>query len=566
MLSPTQGHPYDTGRPRFAFYSLLAVIYLTMEGSLGYYVIVWSHPTSVLLLGVLSVLFLGASYGMSREAISVLQKRKPSLPSLDVLPTRPRVALLYATMNDVVPECLLSMKQDYDSDVFVLDDSSDPDARATVDRISAEKGYTVVRREKRRGFKAGAINDWLRSHGATFDYILLFDADSYIPPDWVGQTLRYAEHPANDKVAVFQGLINIWNLDTDFAKTLAPMSKVGQFVWENGVANDLDAVYCYGHNAMVRVSALQEIGGFVEGYVSEDFATAVELASKGWHTRFVPLHTYEAVPENVRGFIKRQNKWTRGSMEFFAFAKKGRLTAGQKLNLLQVPLGHIINLLIPLGALLTVYGFASSSAGAFAFLSSLVANPAGVIWSVPILRFLLVLGLLTTVLSTIVRIRAGVTLMEELRHRVLSGAISAVMIPYELKSTLSYFLSGLRSVPVTPKSEKPLSWSEIIRISRFSLAFQGILWFGIFAYNPAGAVFNATWLVPMLLAPLILMIFNSRTSARVSDYDLAPVSSLVADSSLVNVQLMATAKRWREQQALVTPELESEAAPVPVAS
>jgi cellulose synthase/poly-beta-1,6-N-acetylglucosamine synthase-like glycosyltransferase len=344
------------------------------------------------------------------------------------------------------------------------------------------------------------------------------------------------------------------------------MSKVGQFVWENGMANGLDAVYCYGHNAMVRVSALQEIGGFVEGYVSEDFATAVELASKGWHTRFVPLHTYEAVPENVRGFIKRQNKWTRGSMEFFAFAKKGRLTPGQKLNLLQVPLGHIINLLIPLGALLTVYGFASSPAGAFAFLSSLVRNPAAVIWSVPILRFLLVLGLLTTVLSTLVRIRAGVTLSEELRHRVLSGAISAVMIPYELKSTLSYFVSGLRGVPVTPKSERPLSWSEIMRMSRFSLFFQSILWFGIFAFNPAGAVFNATWLVPMLLAPLVLMMFNGRSDPIVLRPNEAPLSSFVADSSQVNLHLVATAKSWGEKEALVTPELESEAAPIPVAS
>lgn len=512
-------------------------IYLVLEFALALYVIRWERISSIALFGVLSVLFLGAAYGTTRELLSLFDR--PRVPSLQAVSTSPRVALLYATMNDVVPECLASMEQDYHSDVYVLDDSTSLTARDTVDRVSQERGYVVERRATRRGQKAGAINDWLAKNWDSYDYVVLFDADSYLPPDWVRLALGYAEHPENKDVAVFQGMINIWNLDTEFARTLAPMSKLGRFVWERNLANSVDAVFCYGHNCIVRVSALKQVGGFVEGYVSEDFATAVSLAQLGWHSKFIPLQTYEAVPENVRGFIKRQNKWTRGSMEFWGFASKPSIQADKSFHLLQTPLSHVVNVLLPLGAFLTVYGFASTGGVAVSFLASLFRNPVGVVWSVPILRLLIVWGVLGAVLGAVVRYRAGVTFREYYRHRFLSGAISTVMIPYELKSMASYFMTGLRQIPVTPKSERALSQGDILRISSYSIVFQGFLWAGLVVFNPLGAVFNAVWLVPMLLAPLVLIAYNGvrqedpSPNLRVGD----SLTALTADPSRVHEYL-----------------------------
>ncbi|HLQ07111.1 MAG TPA: glycosyltransferase family 2 protein [Nitrososphaerales archaeon] len=520
---------------RIAFFSVMLAIYLTLEFALSFYVVRWDRVPSVALFSVLSVLFLGAAYGTTRELVSL--KDRPPLPSVQSLASRPRVALLYTTMNDVVPECLASMAQDYPSDVYVLDDSTNPEAMATVDRVSSEQAYTVERRTTRRGYKAGAINDWLAKHWGSYDYVVLFDADSYLPPDWVGRALRYAEHPANGDVAIFQGLINIWNLDTDFAAALAPMSKLGRFVWERNLANSMDAVFCYGHNVLVRVSALKQIGGFVEGYVSEDFATAVCLAQKGWHSKFIPLHTYEAVPENVRGFIRRQNKWTRGSMEFWGFASRPSISADKGFHLLQTPMSHVVNLILPLGAFLTVYGFASTPAAAGSFLISLLRNPLGIIWSIPILRLLIIWGLVGSALGAIIRYRAGVTTREYLRHRFLSGAISTVMMPYELRSMASYFMTGLRSIPVTPKSEKPLSHGDVLHISSYSLVFQGVLWIGVLVFNPLGAVFNSTWLVPMLMSPFVLMLYSGygRKAGRgLSDSKEIPVSAVKADPFVVH--------------------------------
>lgn len=492
---------------RALFYGLFAGIYAALVGSLAVFIIRWSHPTSIALFAVLAALFVGASYGLARQVVALVSRRG-DLPALSVLVGRPKVAILYATMNDVVPECLRAIHQSYPIDVYVLDDSSSASARATVDQIAAERGYTVVRRPERRGFKAGAINDWYATYGAQYDYFALLDADSFLPADWVEEALKFAEHPAQRQVGVFQGLINIWNFDTRFVQTLAPMSRVGQFVWESRLANALDTVFCYGHNCLVRREAVDTIGGFVEGYVSEDFATAVALADRGWHTRFLPLHTYEAMPENVRGFIKRQNKWTRGAMEFVDFSRRSRLSRSRKFHLWQTPWGHFTNLILPLGMLLTVYGFASTPAAALAFLGRFAADPAGTFWSVPIFRFLLVVGVLSTIPSVLVYRECGIGWGTYWRHRWLSAAVSAVSMPYEAISMAAYLRGRLGQVPVTPKNEAALSLGEVVSISRYALALDVALLAGSVLWNPLATVFNGVWLVPMLFAPFIILRFS----------------------------------------------------------
>ena len=499
--------PSGAPRLRTAFYGLFVAIWASLTLGMGVFVVHWGHVASVALFGVLAVLFLGAAYGLSRQILALLT-RPSRLPSLPQLVTRPRVAILYPTMNDVVPECLRAVHQDYPVDVFVLDDSSDAAARASVDQIAAARGFTVLRRPARRGFKAGAINDWYVRFGPKYDYFVLLDSDSFLPADWVREALAFGEHPANSRVAIFQGLINIWNFDTRFVQALAPMSRVGQFVWEERLANSLDTVFCYGHNALIRRSAIDEIGGFVEGYVSEDFATAVALADRDWHSRFVPLHTYEAMPENVRGFIKRQNKWTRGAMEFVSFARRSRLPSSRKFHLWQTPIGHFTNLLLPLGMALTVFGFASTVGDASTLLARVAVDPVGTLWSIPLLRYLAIVGAISSIPSVAVLLRCRIGWGTYWRHRWLSGAVSAIALPYEAVSMASYLSRRIRQIPVTPKGEAPIGVREVVHLARYSLAFEGVLLAGLAFLNPVGALFNATWLVPMILAPSMILRFS----------------------------------------------------------
>src|SRR6266511_17064 len=308
LLSPAQPRrPFamvgraERGREEQRFgRAFLALVLAIWAGSIllfGATTVNWVQPVSLVQFGLMVFFLFSFAYVFSRRVLSLVLPPF-RLPALDRLERHPRVAVLYTTMNDVVPDCLRAVRQAYPVDVFVLDDSSDPAKREIVDGLAGEVGFRVVRRSSREGFKAGAINHWLGLHGHAYDYFVLLDSDSLLPPDWVGHALRYAEHPDNADLAIFQGMINIWNTDVKFARALAAPHVLSHDEWERKLAGYLGAVVCYGHNVLIRTAPVRELGGFTEGYVSEDFATAVALASRGHGSAFVPLHSWEALPEN----------------------------------------------------------------------------------------------------------------------------------------------------------------------------------------------------------------------------------------------------------------------------
>jgi cellulose synthase/poly-beta-1,6-N-acetylglucosamine synthase-like glycosyltransferase len=133
----------------------------------------------------------------------------------------PRVALLYTTYNDLIPEAVSQLqRQSYPAcDLFILDDSTEPDYRAQVERCGAR----VVRRETRQGNKAGNLNNWLRQYGHLYDYVVVADNDSLLPADFVARMVAYGEHPGNHQVAMFQSKILNWNHDTRLARILADL-------------------------------------------------------------------------------------------------------------------------------------------------------------------------------------------------------------------------------------------------------------------------------------------------------------------------------------------------------
>jgi len=496
---------------RKIFFVLTAIIYFFSNAAIAIYVINWTIPTSVAMYLILSFFLVSFSFLLSKRLLAFFLKPY-KLPKLDFLGKKPKVAILYTTMNDVVEECLRGINQSYDSDVFVLDDSTDPNKRSLVGRVANELGYVVLRRSERKGFKAGAMNNWFAKYGKNYDYVVVLDADSLLPSYWVEEALKYAEHPENRNIAIFQGLINIWNKDNKFVKVLAPLHKVGQDIWEKKLANYLDAVYCYGHNVMIKVRALEEIGGFVSGYVSEDFATAVKLAERGYKCRFVPLNTYEAIPENVRGFVKRQNKWTKGSMEFFDFIKNSKISLSQKTILSLIPLGHISYILILAAMFLTVYGYSSSFSSFVLFIRYLIHYHLFFIWSIPLFRYMIFLHLINTglLLATIVKLKIG--LGNYFKHQILSKSIGAVMLPYEIKSIFSYLLKRKRSFPVTPKDEPRLSVKEILSIAKISIFISIVLSIGLYFINPLGLLFNALWFIPFFFSPFVLLFYSGPSS------------------------------------------------------
>ena len=129
----------------------------------GIFVLNRTSLIAVVQFGLLIFFTFSFSLTFNKRLFSLFLKPFP-LARLDEAPVR-KVAVLYTTINDVVPECLERIEQTQAVDVYVLDDSTDPHKRQIVDSISADRGYAILRRDSRTGYKAGAINNWLGKYG-----------------------------------------------------------------------------------------------------------------------------------------------------------------------------------------------------------------------------------------------------------------------------------------------------------------------------------------------------------------------------------------------------------------
>ena len=490
---------------RFAnrFFALVFGIWIAAVVIFAGTTVNFASPISVFQF-VLMVFFLFSfAIVFAKRVVSLVIKPYP-LPKLDRLDRQPRVAVLYTTMNDVVPECVAAIRQTYPVDVYLLDDSSDPYKRAIVDDLARTRGFGLLRRSERKGFKAGALNHWLREYGTAYDYFVILDSDSVLPPDWVAEALKYAEHPDNARTAIFQGFINIWNTDKPFPRALAPTTRIGQDEWERRLSGYVGAVFCYGHNVLFRTKPVLEVGGFVEEYVSEDFATAVQLASAGYGSVFVPLHTWEAMPENVRGFVKRQTKWTRGAMECWSCVPPARVPWYKKIFLYTTPMNHGAYVTIFVAMIAAVFGRLSSLGAFLAFGSNLLVAPIEYIWSIGLFRFIIVLSAFTALFTVakLIQIRMGP--WTYYRARTLSKAIGAIMLPHEIRAMVAYVVDPRRKFPVTPKDEPPMTMREILHVGRGTVALVVVMALGLTVWNPVGLWYNALWFFSFTTAPLVL--------------------------------------------------------------
>ena len=524
------------------FFVVVLSVWLGTVVAFGATAVNWSYHVSLAQFGLMVLFLFSFAFVFSRRLLSLFLPPF-ELPALDRLVRQPKVAILYATMNDVVPECVRAIRQTYACDVFVLDDSSDPAKRAVVDRLAAEMGLCILRRPERRAFKAGALNNWLRSVGSGYDYFVLLDADSVLPPDWVEHALRYAEHPDNADLAIFQGMVNIWNTDRPFPGALAPAHTMSQDEWERKLAGYLGTVVCYGHNVLIRTAPVMEIGGFDERYVSEDFATAIALANAGYGSTFVPLHSWEAMPENVRGFIKRQNKWTRGSMEFFSFVPPAKIPLYKKIVLLMIPWGHLAYVAIFAAILLAVFGRYSSFTAFQAFGQNFLSAPVEYVWSIPLFRFIILLTLVTSVFTIAKIVQVRLRFFDFYRARALGRAIGAIMLPHEVRSMIFYLIDRKRRFPVTPKDEPPMTMREILFMGRGTVALIGLISVGLLLVNPVGLYYNAVWLAPFVTSPIVLHHYcGPHTGAK--GYANGGMKDLLADSSLAT-SLDRPRNRWQ---------------------
>lgn len=258
-----------------------------------------------------------------------------SWPTVDVyIPT-------YDEDPEVVSATVIAATQmDYPAgkiQVYVLDDGgteamlSQADAlhakamhaRATkIAAIARRHGATYIARENNEHAKAGNLNHAFRQTKGEF--IVVLDCDHVPVREFVTKTLGLMlEDPKRFLVQTPHHFVSPDPLERN-------LSLFGRMPAENElfyhqIQPGLDAwgaAFFCGSAALLRRSALEAIGGFATGSITEDAETTLVALSQGYTSAYLNEPLVSGLqPETFKGFILQRARWGQGMLQIF-FTKK----------------------------------------------------------------------------------------------------------------------------------------------------------------------------------------------------------------------------------------------------
>ncbi len=255
----------------------------------------------------------------------LVRGRAPSRPghAPDVLP---RVCVQLPMFNEanvarraIEASCALRWPRNL-LEVQVLDDSTEPDSRRIVDEVCAEMraggvDCTVLRREHREGYKAGALE--AGRHATRADLIVIFDADFVPDPDYLHQAVPHffdSDGEWLDDLALVQAQWGHLNHD-ESALTRAQSLWVDdhhtvQMSWRAAKWNFVNFT---GTAGVWRASAIERAGGWRAASLVEDCELSFRHLFAGYRTTFVKEIVAPAeLPATFTAYKAQQRRWTQG--------------------------------------------------------------------------------------------------------------------------------------------------------------------------------------------------------------------------------------------------------------
>ncbi|POU01458.1 MULTISPECIES: UDP-forming cellulose synthase catalytic subunit [Enterobacteriaceae] len=301
--------------------------------------------------------------------------KREIVPLPDDMSLWPTVDVYVPTYNeslDVVRDTVLAAQCiDYPRDkmkIYILDDGK----RSEFAMFAADVGVGYITRNDNSHAKAGNLNHAMKLTNG--ELICVFDCDHVATRIFLQATVGgFLKDP---KLALVQTPHFFYSPDP-FERNLS----VGRNIPNEGMlfygpiqrGNDnWNATFFCGSCAVIRRSALEEIGGFAVETVTEDAHTALKMQRLGWGSAFIdiPLAAGLATERLVLHIIQR-TRWARGMTQIFRLDNPlfGRgLTFQQRLCYLsamlyyQFAIPRIIFLTAPLAYLLFNLNIIYSSA------------------------------------------------------------------------------------------------------------------------------------------------------------------------------------------------------------
>ena len=265
-----------------------------------------------------------AMYGMHRYALvyNFYKNRKNAAGPPPEITEWPKVTVQLPIYNErYVIERLVEAvaKFDYPEgllEIQVLDDSTDETievASACVARYR-EAGLNIyyVHRDNREGFKAGALQEGLKT--ATGELVAIFDADFIPPADFLRRTVPYFVNP---KLAVVQTRWSYINRNYSTLTEVEAIMLDGHFAIEHSSRFRSGLFFNFNGTAGIwRREAIEDSGGWQHDTLTEDTDLSYRAQLRGWQFIYVPeIDCPSELPVEMNAFKSQQARWAKGLMQ-----------------------------------------------------------------------------------------------------------------------------------------------------------------------------------------------------------------------------------------------------------
>ncbi len=209
-------------------------------------------------------------------------------------------------------------------DILVLDDSTDGTSDLAAARVSfhAAAGVNIrlLKREDRRGFKAGNLTFGIRySQG---EFLAIFDADFIPPNDFL---LRTIPRFRDESLGFLQTGIGYINRDASFLTRFQAMEMGHQQFVTVGLSADGDMASLSGSSCVWRRHCIESLGGYNASVITEDVDLGYRAQISDWQYAYLrDVVSLSELPESVSAFRVQRERWGRGLIHS-AFKHAGQM-------------------------------------------------------------------------------------------------------------------------------------------------------------------------------------------------------------------------------------------------
>lgn len=213
--------------------------------------------------------------------------------------------------------------------IFLCDDNDRPEMAALAKKLKV--GYFGLSNNKFA--KAGNLNNALRKTSSPL--VATFDADMIPTSNFLMETVPYfllplykeedgkwvkREKPSNEKIGFIQTPQSFYNPDMFqynlYMEKNVPNEQDYFFREINIGRNRTNSAIYAGSNTLLSRAALEDVGYIVEGVITEDFATGIEIQKKGYLCYAIDKTlAHGLAPIDLIGLIKQRERWGRGCVQ-----------------------------------------------------------------------------------------------------------------------------------------------------------------------------------------------------------------------------------------------------------